>query len=314
MDRFDLRVEVPPVAFTDLDLPCSGDSSAMVAAARRRRAGTAGRAVSAMHPGIRTNADAEGAAAGRDRPPDGECRDLHDARRRPVRPFGAGLSPGTAGGAHHRRSRRGRRGPPAAHRRSAELPAVCSEREPERMPRSVSGCRAPRAASRGRSARHAAIRLPFDRHRDAYARSRVGHAQPVIKQNFGFADLKEHRRRAPKRAIERRGPRIAPVALADIEPHDLLEPRDRQKRIPCRVAARNSRRNRSDRSGREGEGRPRCMPLAQHRASSASVRPPPAQSPPMTIPADDSPALRAAERPPRYPRSAAGNGCSGARR
>ncbi len=32
MDRFDLRIEVPPVAFTDLDLPASGDSSATVAA------------------------------------------------------------------------------------------------------------------------------------------------------------------------------------------------------------------------------------------------------------------------------------------
>ena len=32
MDRFDLRIEVPPVAFSDLDLPQSGDSSAEVAA------------------------------------------------------------------------------------------------------------------------------------------------------------------------------------------------------------------------------------------------------------------------------------------
>ena len=32
MDRFDLRVEVPPVAYTDLDLPASGDTSASVAA------------------------------------------------------------------------------------------------------------------------------------------------------------------------------------------------------------------------------------------------------------------------------------------
>lgn len=32
MDRFDLRVEVPPVAFTDLDLPQDGESSANIAA------------------------------------------------------------------------------------------------------------------------------------------------------------------------------------------------------------------------------------------------------------------------------------------
>ncbi len=59
MDRFDLRVDVPPVAYTDLDLPQSGDASATVAArvalARdiqaRRFAG---------HEGVRVNADAEG--------------------------------------------------------------------------------------------------------------------------------------------------------------------------------------------------------------------------------------------------------------
>ncbi len=59
MDRFDLRVDVPPVAFADLDLPASGDSSATVAArvasARevqiRRFAGI---------DGVHLNSDAEG--------------------------------------------------------------------------------------------------------------------------------------------------------------------------------------------------------------------------------------------------------------
>jgi magnesium chelatase family protein len=32
MDRFDLRVEMPPIAFYDLDLPANGDSSQQVAA------------------------------------------------------------------------------------------------------------------------------------------------------------------------------------------------------------------------------------------------------------------------------------------
>ena len=32
MDRFDLRIEVPPVAYTDLDLPASGETSATIAA------------------------------------------------------------------------------------------------------------------------------------------------------------------------------------------------------------------------------------------------------------------------------------------
>ncbi len=60
LDRFDLRVEVPPVAFSDLDLPPSGDPSRVVAArvatARKRQA-----ARFAGHEGLRVNADAEGA-------------------------------------------------------------------------------------------------------------------------------------------------------------------------------------------------------------------------------------------------------------
>ncbi|MGJ8585291.1 MAG: YifB family Mg chelatase-like AAA ATPase [Marinosulfonomonas sp.] len=59
MDRFDLRVEVPPVAFSDLDLPSTGETSAVVAtrvaAAREIQA-----ARFADHPTLRVNADAEG--------------------------------------------------------------------------------------------------------------------------------------------------------------------------------------------------------------------------------------------------------------
>lgn len=59
MDRFDLRVEVPPVAYSDLDLPPSGDTSAIVAArvaaARRRQSLRL-----QDHPTARVNADLEG--------------------------------------------------------------------------------------------------------------------------------------------------------------------------------------------------------------------------------------------------------------
>ncbi|MFY0692332.1 MAG: YifB family Mg chelatase-like AAA ATPase [Paracoccaceae bacterium] len=59
LDRFDLRIEVPPVCFTDLDLPPSGDSSAEIAArVADARACQAERFADA--PGIRANADAEG--------------------------------------------------------------------------------------------------------------------------------------------------------------------------------------------------------------------------------------------------------------
>ncbi len=60
MDRFDLRVDVPPVAYSDLDLPASGDTSATVAARvnnARQRAETR----LSGHPTARVNADLEGA-------------------------------------------------------------------------------------------------------------------------------------------------------------------------------------------------------------------------------------------------------------
>ncbi len=75
MDRFDLRIEVPPVAFSDLDLPATGDSSAQVA----ERVATA-RAVQqaryAERPGMRLNADAEGEALEEIATPDAEGRAL----------------------------------------------------------------------------------------------------------------------------------------------------------------------------------------------------------------------------------------------
>ena len=75
MDRFDLRIEVPPVAFTDLDLPPSGDSTADVAVRvneardlqRDRFKGVAG---------VQLNADAEGATLDEIATPDTEGRDL----------------------------------------------------------------------------------------------------------------------------------------------------------------------------------------------------------------------------------------------
>ncbi|WP_171229754.1 YifB family Mg chelatase-like AAA ATPase [Ruegeria sp. HKCCA4008] len=71
MDRFDLRIEVPPVGFTDLDLPPSGDSSATVAG----RVETA-RAIQAERfrgmPEMRQNSDAEGKVLEQIATPDAE--------------------------------------------------------------------------------------------------------------------------------------------------------------------------------------------------------------------------------------------------
>ena len=75
MDRFDLRVEVPPVAFTDLDLPQSGESSASVAArvAKARQAQTDRYAASSN---VRVNADAEGQILEQFATPDADGRAL----------------------------------------------------------------------------------------------------------------------------------------------------------------------------------------------------------------------------------------------
>ena len=75
MDRFDLRVEVPPVAYSDLDLPASGDRSAIVAA---RVAAARGRQTTryAGHANVRVNADAEGALLEQVAEPDPEGKAL----------------------------------------------------------------------------------------------------------------------------------------------------------------------------------------------------------------------------------------------
>ena len=75
MDRFDLRVEVPPVAYSDLDLPATGDASHVVAArvlqARNRQL-----ARFDGQPNMRVNADLEGAMLEDLAAPDPQGRDL----------------------------------------------------------------------------------------------------------------------------------------------------------------------------------------------------------------------------------------------
>ena len=74
MDRFDLRLEVPPVSFNDLDLPGSGEASATIA----DRVDRAQAIQSARYQGseARLNADAEGAALEEIAAPDAEGKTL----------------------------------------------------------------------------------------------------------------------------------------------------------------------------------------------------------------------------------------------
>ncbi|WP_373353958.1 YifB family Mg chelatase-like AAA ATPase [Pseudoroseicyclus sp. CXY001] len=74
MDRFDLRVDVPPVAFRDLDLPASGEGSTEVGA--RVRAARALQAKRFAGSPLRQNADAEGKALEELATPDAEGREL----------------------------------------------------------------------------------------------------------------------------------------------------------------------------------------------------------------------------------------------
>ncbi|WP_108262605.1 YifB family Mg chelatase-like AAA ATPase [Mangrovicoccus ximenensis] len=90
MDRFDLRIEVPPVQFQDLDLPASGETSAViaerVAAARAVQA-----ARFADHPEVRLNADAGGRLLDQIAPLDAESRAMLHRAASPKRwPEGRG--------------------------------------------------------------------------------------------------------------------------------------------------------------------------------------------------------------------------------
>ncbi|UWQ99136.1 YifB family Mg chelatase-like AAA ATPase [Rhodobacteraceae bacterium S2214] len=75
MDRFDLRVEVPPVAYTDLDLPEDGESSAVIAA-RVAAARDVQSQRFADAAGVRVNAEAEGRVLEQVATPDTEGRAL----------------------------------------------------------------------------------------------------------------------------------------------------------------------------------------------------------------------------------------------
>jgi magnesium chelatase family protein len=75
MDRFDLRVEVPPVSFQDLDLPASGDATPVVAERVARARSIQAKRYSGTQ-GTRVNADANGSLLETVATPDAEGRDL----------------------------------------------------------------------------------------------------------------------------------------------------------------------------------------------------------------------------------------------
>ncbi len=75
MDRFDLRVDVPPVAFSDLDLPESGEATAQVLQRVCEARDIQANRFSEM-PGCRVNSDAEGSLLDRIAAPDAPGKEL----------------------------------------------------------------------------------------------------------------------------------------------------------------------------------------------------------------------------------------------
>jgi len=78
MDRFDLRIDVPPVAYTDLDLPADGEPSALIAA-RVRAAREVQSTRYVAYKKIRANADAEGQVLDEHASPEPEGREFLNA-------------------------------------------------------------------------------------------------------------------------------------------------------------------------------------------------------------------------------------------
>lgn len=76
MDRFDLRLEVPPVAYADLDLPASGETSAAIALRVAKARDVQTERFSSLGVSARVNADAEGALLDRIATPDAEGKAL----------------------------------------------------------------------------------------------------------------------------------------------------------------------------------------------------------------------------------------------
>ncbi|MEO0669826.1 MAG: YifB family Mg chelatase-like AAA ATPase [Pseudomonadota bacterium] len=74
MDRFDLRVDVPPVSYTDLDLPADGETSAVIA--QRVADARAVQAARFADHGLRHNADLSGALLDEVAQPDADGRAL----------------------------------------------------------------------------------------------------------------------------------------------------------------------------------------------------------------------------------------------
>jgi len=131
VDRFDIRIEVPPVTPAMLSLPPHGESSARIAA---RVAGARGVQSERMNGSRLTNGELEGEMLDRVATPDAPGQQVLSAAAEKLK-LTARLSPGAPAGADPGRSRRVGRGQEGACGRGGGVPAGAGVRAAPRYRR-----------------------------------------------------------------------------------------------------------------------------------------------------------------------------------
>jgi hypothetical protein len=286
LDRFDLRLEVPPVTVDELALPASGEGSdavaERVAAARAVQA-----ARFAGQDGVRVNADLEGTALEEIAAPDAEGKALLDRVAEKFRLSARGyhrvlrvartiadLEGGNGGGG----TPCGRGGQlPRPDRRLIER---CADKPPRLGDRCV-GLGQPAAKDRPDMR---GVRPHIDGHRAARRAQPIGHALRIVAQHLASRGLQEDRRRVREIGVKRRGARVARIGPRRYQPSgsafDLAGNRASRPAFSTMLAPVRARSVSGDRAISPAGCAP---PRASRCASSASASPPPALSPPSTM-------------------------------
>jgi energy-coupling factor transporter ATP-binding protein EcfA2 len=288
MDRFDLRIEVPPVAVDDLDAAGLGR--------RLRRGGRPGRG-RPRHAGARASTGTMGCAS--TPMPRARCS------KRSPRPMPRAARCSTRVAERFGLSARGYHRVLRVARTIADLDGAAAVRAPHvaeavsYRDRRGAGSASPderrRPRERGVGLGHPALQDRPDMRRILGQRSSVtappgvlqpcGHAPRVVAQDLGPRGLQEDRRRAREIGEKRRGARVARIGALQVGAARLGLPTWPAKRVGARRSRRGWRRTGSwsvqgekatSPAGRSPRGPAAC-------ASSASASPPPALSPASTI-------------------------------
>ena len=105
-------------------------------------------------------------------------------------------------------------------------------------------------------------------------------AERVVEQDFRVADKEDERRKAGKIPVDGRSQRVPRIGAREIGGGDLVEAAGGEKRIAIGVRSRRGAGDSEIGPGRKQAGGVRARsPMSRRRISSASVSPPPAESP-----------------------------------